>query len=470
MSYCLNVRCRKPQNPPDGKFCQSCGSPLLLGDRYRAIRPIAQGGFGRTFRAVDEYKPSRSACVIKQFLPPSSADASKAAELFRREATQLDELGKHPQIPELLAHFEPNGQQYLVQEFIDGRNLEEELQANGCFTEDRIRQLLLDLLPVLQFIHDRHVIHRDIKPENILCRTSTSSSTGNLVLVDFGASKVLTGTSLNRFGTTIGSAGYVAPEQLKGQVYPASDLYGLGVTCLHLLTQVEPFDLLDIAEGRWKWRDYLPVPLSPPFADLLDRLVCPELNQRYQSAAEVLQVLRSLPKISPTIAPPPAKPSFFNRVLAGIPQAIVGRIVREFGSPEAALNAYDRALAIDPNNAGVWYQKATLYLKLQQLEDAIYCFQKTLKLQPNKSEAWGQLGNLYLRTHRDREAMESYLKFLELQPDQPLAWLCLSAILKRLGDDREARRCLEKAKKLLLTSTAETQANILWQAWDILTR
>jgi serine/threonine protein kinase len=475
MSYCLNSQCRKPQNPPDGKFCQSCGSPLLLGDRYRAIQAIAQGGFGRTFLAVDEYKPSKSTCVIKQFIPPNPANYQKAAELFMREAHQLETLGKHPQIPELLAHFEQNQQQYLVQEFIDGDNLEKELQANGAFSEDQIRQLLLDLLPVLQFIHDRQVIHRDIKPENILRRrvypspSETHKNIGSLVLVDFGASKVISGTSLGQSGTTIGSAGYVPPEQLKGQAFPASDLYSLGVTCLHLLTQVEPFDLLDMAESRWKWRDYLPGPVSPPFGEFIDRLVCPYLNQRYPSAAEVLEVLRSLPKISPTIAALPTNPSFLNRVLGGIPSAIIGRLVEEFGSPEAAISAYDRALAVNPNNATIWYKKATVYLKLKQIDEAIYSYQKTVEFQPTHAEAWCNIGHLRYQTRNDREAVENYLKSLAIQDDRPLVWLCLSAAVKRLGDDREARRCLQKAKQLLLTSHPQTQAQILWQAWDILT-
>src|SRR5579883_2757926 len=128
MSHCLNPYCPKPQNPDSAKFCSSCGFKLLLGDRYRAVRPIARGGFGRTFLAVDEYKPSRPPCVIKQFFPQTdrARDPVYDRELFRREAVQLEALGAHPQIPELLAHFEQAEYQYLVQEFIDGVNLLEE--------------------------------------------------------------------------------------------------------------------------------------------------------------------------------------------------------------------------------------------------------------------------------------------------------------------------------------------------------
>ncbi|NJR21039.1 MAG: protein kinase [Richelia sp. CSU_2_1] len=165
MSYCLNPNCQKPANNPAGaKFCLNCGTSLLLGDRYRPTKSIAREGFGVALLARDEFKPSQPPCVIKQFLPLEHNNAPKAIELFRREAVRLEELGKHPQIPELLAHFEEGDRLYIVQEFIDGKTLTQELVQNGLFREQQIRDLLQDLLPVLQFIHNGQVIHRDIKP------------------------------------------------------------------------------------------------------------------------------------------------------------------------------------------------------------------------------------------------------------------------------------------------------------------
>ena len=167
---------------------------------YRAIKPIGQGGFGRTFLAVDEDKPSKPRCVIKQFFPQAQGtnNSQKAAELFEEEAVRLDDLGKHPQIPELLANFTQDERQYLVQEFIDGQNLAQALATEGSFNETQIRSLLSSLLPVLDFIHSHNIIHRDIKPENIIRRHD-----GQVVLVDFGAAKFATGTALARTGTVI---------------------------------------------------------------------------------------------------------------------------------------------------------------------------------------------------------------------------------------------------------------------------
>ncbi|NET15606.1 MAG: protein kinase [Okeania sp. SIO1H6] len=475
MSYCLNSECRKPYNPSDHRFCQSCGAKLLLGDRYRTIKPIGQGGFGKTFLAVDEYKPSRPRCVIKQFFPQNSANAEKAAELFGREAIRLDELGQHPQIPELMAHFQQGEQQYLIQEFIDGQNLEQELVVNGVFTENQIQELLWDLLPVLEFVHERQVIHRDIKPENIIRRNSITlpdgrgEIKGQLVLVDFGASKVITESSLGQTGTMIGSAGYVAPEQLAGKAVPASDLYNLGVTCIYLLTQVAPFELFDVVEGKWVWRQYLQSNISKELGIIIDKLLAPNINQRYQSVEDVLKELESV-KYQKSFASSKSQaggnnPSLLTKMLGGIPQVIKGRIMQEFGKTEAAIASYDLAISIRPNNYDAWYKKAEVCHQLKRYEEAIFCYQKTVKLQPNHWQAWRSLGVLFYQLQRYEKAVESYFKSLDIEGNQPMVWLWLSLAIKKSGDEQKAQMCLEKARQSLPKSPVET-SQILWQAWE----
>ncbi len=311
MSYCLNPRCPNPQNSNDGKFCLSCGSKLLLKDRYRAIKPIGQGGFGRTFVAIDEDKPSKPHCVIKQFYPQAQGTSTvkKAVELFNQEAMRLDELGNHPQIPDLLAYFTQEDRQYLVQEFIDGYNLAQELAHTGTYSETQIRHLLNDLLPVLQFCHSQNVIHRDIKPENIIRRRGlagrstviSEGNPGNLVLVDFGASKVATNADINKTGTSIGSPEYVAPEQIRGKALFASDIYSLGATCIHLLTGKSPFDLHDIHNNVWIWQKFLKTPISKELGQILDKMLETIPAHRYQVVEEVLQDLNEwLPPIIKT--------------------------------------------------------------------------------------------------------------------------------------------------------------------------
>ncbi|MEH2382541.1 MAG: serine/threonine-protein kinase [Nostoc sp.] len=305
MSYCLNPHCPKPENFDDVKFCRTCGSKLLLKERYRAIKPIGQGGFGKTFLAVDEDKPSKPRCVIKQFYPQAQGTntLAKAVELFNQEAVQLDELGKHPQIPELLAYFTQEDRQYLVQEFIDGQNLAQELAHQGAFSETQIWQLLNDLLSVLQFCHARHVIHRDIKPENIILRQSDRK----LVLVDFGAAKSAIGAALNQTGTSIGSPEYVAPEQMRGRAVFASDIYSLGATCINLLTVRSPFDSYDTNNGTWVWQQYLQTPVSNQLSHILNKMLESIPIRRYQTVDEVLKDLNQQSQVAatPAIAPKP---------------------------------------------------------------------------------------------------------------------------------------------------------------------
>jgi serine/threonine protein kinase len=295
MTQCLNPQCLAV-NPDHYRFCQRCGKPLWLKERYQAVKLIGQGGFGKTFLAVDNDKPSKPRCVIKQFCPQVSGTdgLAKAEQLFAEEAKRLDELGHHDQIPSLLAYFTIETQQYLVQEYIEGENLEQELARIGVFNQAKIEQLLLDLLPVLDFIHQVPVIHRDIKPENIIRRAKDQK----LVLVDFGAAKKLTEENQGVTATLIGSVEYVAPEQISGRPIEASDLYSLGVTCLHLLTNISPLSLFNTYEAEWVWRDYLTENLiDKNLSKIIDKMICNKAKERYKKANDILQDLEGNKKV-----------------------------------------------------------------------------------------------------------------------------------------------------------------------------
>lgn len=296
---------------------------MLLQERYRALKLIGQGGFGKTFLAIDEGKPSEPYCVIKQFLPSHQEEKflEKASQLFRQEAEQLDELGEHPQIPELLSYFNHEGRQYLVQEYIDGKNLAAELAENGVFNEKEIYDLLIDILQILQFVHSKQVIHRDIKPENIIRRIRDNK----LVLVDFGASKYVNKSIIGYTTGVIGTAQYAAPEQLRGESRFSSDIYSLGVTCIHLLTNINPFDLFSSADNEWVWSQYLNEnnSVSPKLTGVLNKMVEQAFKKRYHSTTEVLADLNAetsipaprFPARQP-LPPPPVKSQYQKEELA----------------------------------------------------------------------------------------------------------------------------------------------------------
>jgi serine/threonine protein kinase len=328
---CVNGDCLTV-NAINNKFCQKCGGKLLLRERYQAIKLIGQGGFGRTFLSRDGDKPSKPYCVIKQFFPSAQGtdNIQKASELFAQEAERLEALGKHPQIPELFAYFvTDDGQQYLAQEYIAGENLEVELKNHGVYKEGEVKQILIDVLNILKFVHENQVIHRDIKPDNIIRRTSDQK----LVLVDFGAAKYIQSpTALNVTGTVIGSAQYCSPEQTRGKPVFASDLYSLGVTCIHLLTLVDPFQLFDISENDWVWRDYLVNnPVSDQFSQVLNQLITVGLKKRFVNVDQVFESLNyqplnyqssivnqpaTIPRPTPTQIVVPAKYEKLQKLLA----------------------------------------------------------------------------------------------------------------------------------------------------------
>jgi serine/threonine protein kinase len=299
---CLNPECNNPSVPEQTpsvpeqtQLCPNCNVAIvILKNRYRPIKSLGSGGFGKTYLAEDIDKLNTQ-CVIKQFAPQITGTNAfqKAKELFLQEAQQLEELGEHSQIPTLLAYFEENSRLYLVQQFIDGENLLQELENQGIFSESKIRALLQDLLTTLEVVHYYKIIHRDIKPENIMRRRSD----GKLILIDFGASKQLQGTV--KTGTLIGTFGYAPLEQLEQiedcEVCPASDLYSLGATCFHLLTEVHPWNLWKKQGYGWvkTWRLHLKQPVSKELDDILDKLLQEEYQQRYQSAQAVLQDLKN---------------------------------------------------------------------------------------------------------------------------------------------------------------------------------
>jgi serine/threonine protein kinase, bacterial len=296
MSYCVNPSCPHPKNPDDVVTCQACGSSLLLRERYQILGILGKGGFGATFATQDLSLPGKPLCVVKQ-LRPSTDDPNvfrMAKELFEREAETLGKVGSHPQVPRLLDYFEDQQQFYLVQEYIKGHNLHQEVKKRGPFSEAGVQQFLSELLPILNYIHSQRVIHRDIKPANLIRRQTDRK----LVLIDFGAvknqvnsvvaSKTSAQTAFTAFA--VGTQGFAPPEQMAMRPVYASDIYALGITCIYLLTARSPKDIeVDPNTGELLWERWVNV--SSPFAKVLKTMLEVSVRHRYKSADEVLQAL-----------------------------------------------------------------------------------------------------------------------------------------------------------------------------------
>jgi serine/threonine protein kinase, bacterial len=294
MSYCLNPSCPKPVNHPKSKNCQSCGSKLLLRDRYHLVKGLGKGGFGATFLVADISLPGNPLCVLKQ-LKPNTDNPNflvMARQLFEREARTLGKVGNHPQIPRLLDYFEDRNQFYLVQEFVKGDNLQQEIKKHGVLNEEQAKGVLKETLIILRDIHAQKVIHRDIKPANIIRREIDKK----LVLIDFGVVKnqvntIAAGaeqTALTAFA--VGTPGFAPPEQLAMRPVYASDIYALGVTCMYLMSGKAPKNMdCDPLTGDIEWLKY--VDISEQFGEILLTMLEVSVKNRYKTAEEVLQTL-----------------------------------------------------------------------------------------------------------------------------------------------------------------------------------
>jgi serine/threonine protein kinase len=258
---------------------------------------LGQGGFGRTYLAQDTHRFNEP-CVLKEFDPQTqgSKHAQKAEELFAREAGTLYKL-HHPQIPQFREMFRvtiaDHELLFLVQDYVGGKTyqelLEERRNRGLAFSETEVTNLLLEILPVLDYIHRAGIIHRDISPDNVMLRDRDQKP----VLIDFGVVKsAATQIQQPSSATFVGKPGYAPIEQLqKGKAEPSSDLYALAVTVAVLLTGREPQTLFDPMHLTWQWNKYAKV--SPVLARVLERMLGARPSDRYASATDVLEVLNA---------------------------------------------------------------------------------------------------------------------------------------------------------------------------------
>lgn len=301
---CINPDCPSPAYQPWGnKFCNSCGAPLQLNNRYIPLRHLGTGGFAAIYTVWDSQ--SQTERVLKVLLEPSP----KAQELFEQEATVLASL-HHPGVPKVepdsyfvvnLGHSAHRRLPCLVMEKINGPTLQDVLDSHpqGC-SEAAVQDWLNQAVEILRELHRRQIIHRDIKPSNLMLRLPSPMATplsnegtggvlqGQLVTIDFGGAKqigfVRVGQQVS--STRLISPGYSPPEQIVGgAVGPTADFYALGQTMIQLLTGQYPPNLEDPVTGELRWRDRANV--SPAFADLLDRMVQPDVQKRPASADEI---------------------------------------------------------------------------------------------------------------------------------------------------------------------------------------
>ncbi len=305
--HCINPHCQRPYPQPWGnKFCNSCGAPLHLLDRYFSLKPLGAGGFAQIYTIWDEKTQTEK--VLKVLVETSP----KALELFKQEAEVLSSF-RNSGVPTVdadgyfqinLVNPKPHQLPCLVMEKINGYTLEEVLtnSPQGC-SEDLVIGWFIQAVQILQELHKRQIIHRDIKPSNLMLRTSTPATPGKddkLVLIDFGGAKQFSGSVLRSHPTStrLYSSGYSPYEQIRGgNVGPAADFYALGRTIIQLLTGKYPPDLEDSLTGKLRWRNYRQI--KSDLADLIDEMVQDDAKLRPANAVIIHKRLIKIASLRP---------------------------------------------------------------------------------------------------------------------------------------------------------------------------
>jgi serine/threonine protein kinase/lipoprotein NlpI len=494
MICCLNPSCQNPPCEPDLNSCPQCDVELLvLENRYKPLKSIGRGGFGKTYLAED-IKKFGEQCVIKQFAPYVGNDTESEKLRFRDEAKQLQRLGEHPQIPALLAFFSERGYLYFVQQYVAGENLAEELERCGLYDEARIRDFLQDLLGILHVVHEQGVIHRDIKPYNIMRRQVDRK----LVLIDFGIAKQMEANPAT--GTSI--------------------LYSLGVTAFYLMSGISPYQIVSqlMEEGSpaeandWtkNWRNYINQPVSDNLGAILDKLMCSDRKQRYQSATDVLHDLNPhypSPLAKTTLQPigavaggknrsplqqtkqlpTPQEPSGwrFIKIYAGVsllgliaaslallmatrPSATVssnvsqdlgdgasnavaylerGKVRSAADNFKDALADFNRAIELQPT-AESYSERGQVRSKLQDRQGALADFGEALKLKPNWAEAYYYRSSVWEELGNTQQALADLNESIRLQGDNNLAWIARGHLRSKQGDKAQAMQDFNAAIKM----------------------
>ncbi|MEI6443760.1 MAG: CHASE2 domain-containing serine/threonine-protein kinase [Nostocales cyanobacterium ELA583] len=294
-------------NPPNA-IGQELGVNSVIKNRYKIISSLGGGGCSNTYLAQDIQRPGNPQCVVKQMRPVSQDTEylDVLRRLFNNEADILGTLGKNPQIPYLLAFFEENQQFYLVQEFIDGDSLAQELVHSVPHSRSEVINILQEVLQVMVFVHSYGVIHRDIKPSNLMRR----STDAHIVLIDFGAVKQVQPQDQENQTIVIGTVIYAPPEQMNGMPRFNSDIFALGIISIQAFTGVNPrifkrdattgVVIIPITSetGEQIWQYWWELgATTQELVTVINKMVHLDFTQRYQSAMEVLKIMHDLRKI-----------------------------------------------------------------------------------------------------------------------------------------------------------------------------
>jgi serine/threonine protein kinase/Flp pilus assembly protein TadD len=469
----------------------------ILGNRYKILRYLGGEAGSQTYVAENLWRHYQSPCVVKQ-LQPQTTNQSILEDIERRFLEQLailERLGNHPQIPHLCDHFQEKNYYYLVYEFVDGEDLSQEIQKKQPLSEEKVMNLLQDVLETLAFVHQQKIIHGNLKPSNLIRRQQDNK----IVLTDFGLIKEIVNQLSNESqgdrSTEVVATKYLPPEQIVGKPTYSSDIYALGITAIETLTGTSPEPLQrNPKTGELIWGENLEV--SQKLAKILNKMVYLDVNKRYSSATKVLSALGEHSRFPSTFNPLSGQTSTgtakreitltpgsgvmtqFNlerfselslgkilAIAAGISIILVGwemfhptirpifmaqqgdRLLQE-EQPEQALYTFQKLIDLNPKNITAWKGRGEALFALERYQEALAAYEKAIDLRPQDAQAWKERGDVLYRLERYAAALTAYEKALSLKSRDPETLNRKGRTLYNLERPQEALAMQEEALNL----------------------
>jgi serine/threonine-protein kinase len=456
----------------------------LLGGRYQFIQALGSNPAGQTFLAADAHYPGHPKCVVHQLrLPTRNPMTLKfICSLLRKKVEVLEGIGQHKQIPSTFAAFDDGQSFYIVQEFIPGRSLEDELVVGSPWSADAVFYFLREVLPVLAFAHENGVLHGHLKPTKIIRHQQGN----HLVILDFGGIRTVSQNISGRQQApevelySNESMVYLAPEQLQGKTYFVSDYYALGMIALQALlgvstTSLPKADAPDLHRAILALLENLS-DRDTRLANLLARMIHPDPAQRYQKAMDILTDLERLgspeqstlaiatfPLLNTELVDSIELPTLPRKsfpwvtigggglmLLAGLTSVLGLRVPQRLlaaqhvqtattaiadGQPEAAIAQYSRAIQLLPNHDLALAQRSQLHADLGDPEAALTDITQALEINPENAQYAYDRANLRLSIGDIQGAIEDYTTAIQLDPTLTKALINRGSARAEWGDD-----------------------------------
>ncbi|MGJ3250369.1 MAG: tetratricopeptide repeat protein [Elainellaceae cyanobacterium] len=452
----------------------------ILGGRYQVIRGLGATNQSGTYLVEDTGLSGHPKCVVRRLpLPAKSPRALKfVLVLLKKKAEALKYAGEHEQVPKILDYFEEKRNFYLVEEFIVGQSLSKDLKAGKIWPESAVIEFLRDALNILVTIHSWGVIHRNIKPSNLIRR----STDRRLVLTGFGIFEEISNQIIRSRITDSpyhhlnGAAVYAPEEQFQGKVHFNTDLYALGMIGIQALTGLSTSELIDLRQANGKstgsifsWHQYANV--QSPLVSILNKLVHPDSQQRYQNATEVLDDLQFLTE---NAGAPDSNPeanqdatnttmkrhrghwltgvgiaalvaiALFSAIYARLPQKLIAQYFshraneyEQADNYQQAIAQYDQAIR-NYGTAETYLNRGIAYYEMGNWQVAQRDLSRAIDLQPDLADAHYYRGNIRFNLGDRQGALEDYTQAIQNDPSNVPAYINRGSVRAESGDERGA--------------------------------